>query len=67
MYGSFQFSLPDESLSMHNCADSAVWQLDSAWLIKWVVTELAWTTRLFMKTNNLAYSICRMNHYWQFI
>ena len=30
MDGSFQFSLSDEPLSMHNCADSAVWTQDRA-------------------------------------
>ena len=28
MDGSFQFSLSDEHLSMHNCADHAVWTQD---------------------------------------
>ena len=28
MDGSFQFSLSDETLSMHNCADPAVWTQD---------------------------------------
>ena len=30
MYDSFQFSLSNEPLSMHNCADSAVWTQDRA-------------------------------------
>ena len=30
MDGLFQFSLSDEHLSMHNCADPAVWTQDRA-------------------------------------
>ena len=41
MDGSFQFSLSDEPLSMHNCADLAVWTQDRAGLLERVVAELA--------------------------
>ena len=30
MDGSFQFSLSDEPLNMHNCADPAFWTQDKA-------------------------------------
>ena len=57
MDGSFQFSLSDEHLNMDNCADPAVWTQDRAGLLERVVAELAWATRLFTKTKNLAHSL----------
>ena len=46
MGGSFQFSLSDEPLSMHNCADPVVWTQDRA--------ETAWASGCRISVNNKA-------------
>ena len=46
MDGSFQFSLSDEPLSMHNCADPAVWTQDR--------TGVAWTSGHRISLSNKA-------------
>ena len=46
MDGSFQFSLSDQPLSMHNCADPAVWTQDRA--------ETAWASGCRISLSNKA-------------
>ena len=64
MDSSFQFSLSDEHLSMHNYADPVVWTKTGMGLLERVVAELAWAARLFTKTKNLAHSLEEWIYLW---